>query len=69
MEIVMKVNTAFAEAFVNAAAATLKKDGEKVDHRRWVARHVADRVLNTELGTVNIPSVLVEGTKGTMVRM
>jgi hypothetical protein len=64
----MKVNTALALAFVNAAVPVLKKDGEKVDPTRWVARHVADRVLHTDVGTINIPSIVVNSDKGHMVR-
>lgn len=65
----MKVNTAFALAFVNAAVPQLKKEGgKKVDHHAWVARHVADRALHTTIGTVNIPSIVVNSEKGRMVR-
>jgi hypothetical protein len=43
--------TALALALVNAAANDLTKQQGKVDHKRWVARHVRDKVENTQLGT------------------
>jgi hypothetical protein len=43
--------TAFALAFVAAAARDLKKQDGKVDHQLWVARAVADRVTYTNIGT------------------
>jgi hypothetical protein len=42
--------TAMALALTMAAAKDLSKNN-KVDHQIWVARAVADRVTNTNLGT------------------
>jgi hypothetical protein len=62
----MKVNTALALALVNATAKTLKTKGDKPDN--WVARAVVDRVDHTDLGVRRVPSILVQSSKGVMIR-
>lgn len=61
----MNINTAFALAFVNATVKAINQQGDKAP---WMARTVVDRVTHTKVGTKEVPSVLVHGSKGTMVR-
>ena len=56
----INVPTGMALAFVNAAAKDLNNQTQ-VDHRRWVARHVADRVEHTKIGVNSIKSTKING--------
>jgi hypothetical protein len=61
----MQVNTAFALAFVDATVKDINQRGSKAS---WVSRAVVDRVIHTKLGTKTVPSTVVHGSKGVMVR-
>lgn len=52
--------TSMAIALAMAAAKDLNKQ-EEVDHTRWVARAVADRVEHTKLGTKREKSTRING--------
>ena len=52
-------NTAFAEAFVNAAASAINQKGRKAP---WMARTVVDRVTHTKTGVVREPDIAVKAS-------
>jgi hypothetical protein len=57
----MQVATAFAHAFVNAAA--------KTGNKHWVARAVSDRVEHTTVGMKNVPAVKVHVSNKTRAKI
>lgn len=52
----MQRNTAIALAFVNAAAAAINNKGKQAP---WTARRVAERVTNSDTGTIRENEITV----------
>ncbi len=62
----MRVPNTIALALVSATAAALKKQGDVPSN--WIARRVAQKVDQTQLGTHVEPGVKVNSSRGTFVR-
>lgn len=62
----MNRSTALAEAFVNATAKAINEKGKAAP---WMARRVAERVTNTDVGTIKEPDIAVHATYKTRQRI
>lgn len=55
-------NTAFAEAFVAAAARSINSNGGNMKQCPWTARRVVERVQNSRNGTIREDDVHVRAS-------